>query len=84
MQQPDTKPGEYYVSVHDAGRTALLLGPFTNDHAGALAMVDKVREKAYEIDPKSWFYSFGTCRLDGGDKVPIRAGRLNQFFGLPH
>ena len=83
-QEPDTRPGEYYVSVTDGKRHAKLLGPFTNDHAGALAMVDKVRDKAVEIDGKAWFYSFGTCRIEGGDVAPIRAGSLNKHFGLPY
>ncbi|HEY6020838.1 MAG TPA: hypothetical protein VIY48_13350 [Candidatus Paceibacterota bacterium] len=82
-QQPDTKPGEYYVSVIDGKRTALLLGPFTNDHAAALAMVDRVRAKAEEIDPRAVWYSFGTVRLPSDDSVPIRAGKLNAQFGLP-
>lgn len=43
MQTPDTKPGAYYVSAVDAGRTVLLFGPYLNNHAGALAAVDRVR-----------------------------------------
>ena len=82
-QTPDTKPGEYYVSVIDGPRAGRLLGPFTNDHQAALDMVNKVRDKAIEMDPRAHFYAFGTCRLDGNDKVPIRAGVLNRFFGLP-
>lgn len=82
-QQPDTKPGMYYVSVMDGARTGRLLGPFENDHAGALAMVDKVRDKAQELDPRAAFYAFGTIRLSGDDSVPIRAGLLNKYFGLP-
>ena len=82
-QIADTKPGEYYVTVVDGPRWAKLLGPFTDNHQAALDMVDAVREKAIEIDPKAHFYAFGTCRIEGDDKVPVRAGRLNQFFGLP-
>lgn len=79
----DTTPGEYYVTVIDGTRWATLLGPFTNDHQAALDMVDAVREKAIELDPKAHFYAFGTCRIEGNDKVPVRAGTLNRFFGLP-
>ena len=50
-QAPDNQPGNYYVSVIDGKRVGRLLGPFENDHAGALAMVDKVRVKAEELDP---------------------------------
>jgi len=83
MQTPDTKQGEYYVSVVDGKRTALLLGPFTNDHAKALSMVDAVRAKAEELDPRAIWYAFGTVRLPGDDSVPIRAGRLNAHFDMP-
>lgn len=65
MQQPDTKPGFYYVSVvRDRGDYRLLRGPFENDHAGALAAVREATNKAIELDPKAHWYSFGTCRLD--------------------
>ena len=82
-QIADTRPGEYYVSVVDGGRSALVLGPFTNDHAGAIAMVEQARIKAEGLDPRAVWYSFGTCRLPGNDSVPIRAGSLNKYFGLP-
>ena len=73
-QQPDPRPGAYYVTCIDGSRVGRLLGPFEDDHAAALAMVDKVREKAEEIDPRAHWYSFGTCRLPNDDSVPIRAG----------
>lgn len=79
-QAPDTKPGAYYVSVADGGRVARLLGPFTDDHAGALAWVDRVRDKAIELDPRGHFYAFGTCRIPDDDSVPVRAGSLNKYF----
>jgi hypothetical protein len=64
-QQPDSKPGFYYVSVvkgHDNFR--LLRGPFVNDHAGALAAVDAARRKACDLDPRGHWYAYGTCRTD--------------------
>ncbi len=61
MQEPDPRPGAYYVSVIDAGRTALLSGPYPT-HAAALAAVDKVRELANIVDHRSVFYAFGTVR----------------------
>jgi hypothetical protein len=81
-QQPDTKPGMYYVTVMDGARVGRLLGPFENDHAGALAMVDAVRKKAEEIDPKACWYAFGTVRIPNDDSVPIRYGSLNKLFGM--
>lgn len=82
-QQPDSKPGAYYVTVVDGGRVARLAGPFMDDHAAALAMVDPVRRKAEELDPRAHWYAFGTCRMPSDDSVPIRAGSLNRYFGLP-
>lgn len=81
-QQPDSKPGAYYVTVIDGKRVGRLLGPFIDDHAGALAMVDQVRAKAEDLDPRAAFYAFGTCRVPADDSVPIRAGLLNKFFGM--
>lgn len=82
-QIADTRPGEYFVTVSDGPRWAKMLGPFTDNHQAALDMVDAVREKAIKLDPFAHFYAFGTARIEGGDKVPIRAGRLNAYFGLP-
>lgn len=81
-QEPDTKPGHYYVSVRDGDRTALLLGPFAH-HEAALDAVDEVREAGYRVDPKAAFYAFGTCRLPDDDRQPIRYGKFNAQFGLP-
>lgn len=80
-QAPDTQPGNYYVTVIDGARVGRLLGPFPDDHAAALALVDVVRDKAIEIDPRAHFYAFGTIRTDA--TVPARAGTLNQLFGMP-
>ncbi len=80
MQTPDLTPGHYYVSARDAGRTALLAGPFVNDHAGALAMVDRAREAACEINGFAWFWAFGTVRVAQSHAVP---GKLNAKLGLP-
>lgn len=78
---PNPHPGAYYVSVKDQGRTALLAGPWPT-HAEALAMVDTVRAKACELDPRGVWYAYGTARLPDDDSVPIRAGSLNKHFGL--
>lgn len=78
-QQPDTQPGEYYVTVVDGPRASRLLGPFTNDHRAALGMVDAVRAKAEECDPRAFWYAYGTARFPLGDNRP---GVLNSFFNL--
>lgn len=79
----DPRPGNYYVSVIDQGRRALLAGPWPT-HAEALAQVDAVRVKACELDPRGCWYAFGTARLPDDDSVPIRYGSLNKHLNLPH
>lgn len=68
-QEPDTAPGNYYVTVVDkvsnTGRTArrgFLLGPFKDNHKAALAAVEEVKALAMKVDPWSHFYQFGTAR----------------------
>ena len=79
MQTPDTKPGLYYVSVkRQNGDAVMLLGPFENDHAGALAMVDAAQKLACEIDPRGHFYAYGTARKEAGE--PVEIGILNKYF----
>ncbi len=71
-QTPDTEPGDYFVSVIDAGRCALLLGPFAK-HQEALDEVDRVHAHAEKVDPWSHFYAFGTCRL------ALNSGKTGKF-----
>lgn len=52
----------YYVSCVDGPRQALLAGPYKT-HAEALSAIEPVRNVAYEFDPKSWFYGFGTMAM---------------------
>lgn len=83
QQAPDTKPGAYYVTVTDGPRCGRLLGPFINDHAGALALVDAARAKAETLDPRAIWYAYGTARFPDDDIAPLRFGVLNGHFGLP-
>jgi len=64
----------FYVSVIDGPRYGLLLGPFAQ-HEQALALVEAVSKKANELDPRAWFYAFGTCKAQGTEP-----GRLNSLF----
>lgn len=83
-QQPDPRPGSYYVSVQrdihhgSAPQTALLLGPLSA-HQQALDMVDRVRAKACDLDPRAHWYSFGTCRMHDDVETPP-LGILNPHF----
>ena len=80
-QAPDIKPGNYYVSCRlDDGRTVCLAGPFRDDHAAALALVDRAAIEADKLDPRAPWYSYGTLRTD---YTYDRPGLLNQALGLP-
>lgn len=81
-QQPDSKPGAYYVSVVRGADYRLLAGPFLNDHAAALALVPKATQVAQDLDPRAAWYAFGTCRLDVAPGEVPRAGILNQQLGV--
>lgn len=63
----------YYVSVVDGERYALLAGPFRT-HEEALAHLGCAREHAYSVDPRAWWYAYGTCKCPNGH----RAGILNK------
>jgi hypothetical protein len=67
----------YYVSVIDGPRYALLAGPFRT-HEQALSLVDKTRDIACKVDPKGWFYAYGTVKMINGH----RTGSLNKHLGL--
>lgn len=85
-QQPDTAPGAYYVTACDvisnAGHIAgvyRMLGPFVDDHAGALACVEAVRLMALELDGsgRAQFMSWGTVRYPTGTDFQ---GTMNKYF----
>lgn len=77
-ETPDPRPGDYFVSVVDGRRRALLAGPYPT-HADALGAVPEVREIAKRLDPRAFYYAFGTARLpEGSGKV----GRLNDLLNL--
>lgn len=79
-QEADSKPGDFYVSILDSGRYALALGPFRDDHAGALAQVDRVRTHVLDNYPRAAWWAFGTCRLDSADDNPT--GKLNDMLAV--
>ena len=77
--ETDERPGYYYVSVIDGRRWLLLYGPF-DTHAAALAAVEMVRRLAVDVDPRAWFYAFGTARLDPDGPGPVPPGVLNSLL----
>lgn len=77
MNIPDTTPGAYYVTAIYNGRHALLAGPFPNDQATALALVDRARVAAEKVDPRAIWYSYGTARYPEDFNEP---GKLNRLI----
>lgn len=80
QQLPDTQPGNYYVTIQDGGRTGILAGPFPNDHATALGMVDRASRLACQFSPQAHFAAFGTARFPEDFTSP---GVLNDHLDLP-
>lgn len=62
-QQPDPRPGHYYVSAVDADRFWLVSGPYAR-HADALDAVSEVRARAEKRDSRAYFFAWGTCRTE--------------------
>jgi hypothetical protein len=65
-QEPDPRPGPYYVSAIRQGDDGThgwhaLMGPFET-HAEAIALVDRVRRYAQAVDSRSDMYAFDTKR----------------------
>jgi len=77
--QRDTKPGNYYVTIHDGARFGFLAGPFKDDHQAAIDLVDRCQELAIQLDPWAHFSAFGTARVDYDYDKP---GKLNAHLGL--
>lgn len=72
-------PGtNYYVSTIDGSRFALLAGPFDN-HPEACGWVDRARDEACRVDPRAWFYAFGTTAMKPEYRKP---GILNDLLDL--
>ncbi|MBN8294565.1 hypothetical protein JI664_21510 [Rhodobacter sp. NTK016B] len=62
----------FYVSAIDGKRAARIAGPF-DSHDEAIAHVEPVRNLAYDITPRSHWWSWGTCSLPehDGRQCPI-------------
>ena len=67
----------YYVTmIRDRVGTARLAGPYAT-HDEALQLVDKVRNIAYNVDPRSHWDSFGTCGVTSAEH---KSGVLNNHI----
>ena len=68
----------YYADCVDAGKVALLAGPFRT-HQEALDILDRATDLAMDYgDPKAVFYAYGTCKMPNGKRL----GLLNEKLGL--
>ncbi len=75
---PDTRPGDYFVSVHNQGqKPRLALGPFKT-HKEAISQVEAVRQYMLKADPQGHFYGYGTARQEEGSG---NNGSLNNRLG---
>lgn len=85
LVEADARPGRYYVTARDGGRTAFLLGPFVQPswgkeaHARALGEVRRARRFCSENFARADFFAYGTAwtPLTG----PAVVGRLNGLIG---
>lgn len=76
---PRTDVLDYYVSIVRDTRRGLLAGPFAT-HTESLAMVDRARTMACELDQWAWFDLFGTMSLPRNPANPL--GKLNERLGV--
>lgn len=72
----------WYASVQDAGRTALVLGPFQEEATcrewayrspedGGSHKHSQLVEIANRLDPRSWFYAWGMVKMENGHRDGI-------------
>jgi len=53
----------YYIAMHDAGRSVLIAGPYDTEEA-AESSRRAAKDKAYEYDAKSWFYTSSLAKSE--------------------
>ena len=86
-QQPDPRPGYYYVTAYDSARPAgrryaFLAGPY-RCHAHALRDLRAASDLAIQHDPWLAFVAFGTSGIHDpapGSAVPV--GALNDALDI--
>ena len=69
-------PGNFYVSIIDGPKWMPVYGPFKT-HQEALENLPKAKAKGNEVDPKSFWYEWGTIKMSQEYSKP---GILNQYF----
>lgn len=80
----------FYASVTDAGKLALILGPFKTEKecrqwayydeedGGDIHKANDLRDACHKTDPKSVFYAYGMVKMPNG----YREGIFNARFGI--
>jgi hypothetical protein len=53
----------YYIAIHDAGRSALIAGPYPTERE-AVSHMAHVQQLAEAADPWSWFYTYSLARSE--------------------
>lgn len=77
-QVPDPAPGPYYVSALKGTSYFVMSGPYTR-HGDALANVNTARDIATAHDPRAWWLSWGTVRIEGSTLI----GKLQDAGLMP-
>ena len=87
LAEADAKPGHYYVTCRDErGRTAYLLGPFTQTtygqqaHARALGALQRTKRYVSRKYSNSAWWTYGTARVPLLG-APVPTGKLNEIVG---
>lgn len=66
----------YYVDCIDGPKVAMIAGPFKTKEEAKL-MLDPARDLGCKVDPKAWFYNWGTCKRVNGYRQGILNRQLN-------
>lgn len=79
---------QYFVTCRDAGKTALLLGPFTNEKTCKIfaefrednpeSRLSEIIKACEDIDPRSHFYEYGMIRIKDVKPEEKYRGILNK------
>lgn len=93
----DWKQGPcFYVSVVDAGRVALVLGPFQHEadcrawayrdpaEGGDPSKCNRLRHEADRLDPRSCFYAWGMVKYANGQREGVMNTHVPGWEATPY
>lgn len=58
----------FYVTAHNGAKYIALAGPYET-HDAALAKVEAATRRAYDVDVRAPWYTYGTCRTDSAPRT---------------